>query len=277
MNNKNHPTIISHADIADICRPLKKLGISYFAHVNIKQGKFSAITNNPDFQTHYINNEYYNTDIHTAKSGVITDCFVWDSVERKGKSFKMHQEAAAFGVQHTFTMLEKNQHGDHYYHFATNSADQSINQVYLTNQDLLKLFIMHFNYQVGKSKLLSSAYDMQYEVDEKTDGYIIDTLHSFSTDRQSFVNDMVEDKKIKLSNGMLLSIRELEILYWMHNGKTISDISKIIGIAEVTINKYIAEMKRKLNCYTHFQLGEYFSDKINLLPNLIMLFQRSKK
>jgi len=46
----NHPTLLYSQEISDICRPLKKLKITYFAHVRItNEKKFSGIASNPLF------------------------------------------------------------------------------------------------------------------------------------------------------------------------------------------------------------------------------------
>src|SRR3990167_5573464 len=166
-----HPSITCHQDISEICRPLQKLNITYFCHVNINDQRFSALTNNPGFHRHYLNNEYYNADIHMANNQLIKDYFIWDSVERDGKSLQMHQEASEFGVRHTFTIYEKNHLGNNYYHFATNLTEKSITQVYLKNYDLLKLFIMHFSNHVSQSKLLSSAYEIKFDLNPDAEGY----------------------------------------------------------------------------------------------------------
>ena len=62
------------------------------------------------------------------------------------------------------------------------------------------------------------------------------------------------------------SDRELEILSWLHKGKTINEIGQILGIADITIKKHIANVKRKSGCFTMFQLGEYFSN-LNTMTN----------
>ena len=151
-----HP-IFNHAnEIKDICKPLEKLSINYFAHVRVdNENNFSVLANNTGFLEHYLRNEYYNADIHLADNSKFGNYVIWDAIERYGQSEKMHREAAQFGVQHTFTIIEKNQNSNDYYHFAHQSSSNSINQVYLSNLDLLKCFILHFNDNVSQTNLLS--------------------------------------------------------------------------------------------------------------------------
>lgn len=269
---ENHPTIICQNDIAEICRPLKKLNITYFCHVNINDNRFSALANNPGFHRHYLENEYYNADIHMADSQLIKDHFIWDSIERRGKSLHMHQEAGELGVKHTFTILEKNHLGLNYYHFATNQHDRSINQVYLANLDILKLFTMHFIHQVHQSRQLSRAYDIKFGMDPDADGYTIvsrlDHENNFIL-RREFLSELKLGNHFQLPNGKSLTERQLKILYWLHNGKTISDISSIMHLAEITVHKHVADIKSKTGCYTQFQMGEYFSKLFSFSPDLI--------
>lgn len=273
--NKNidhHPTIDYHNEIADICRPLEKLNITYFCHVNVNDNLISGLTNNPDFHLHYLKNKYYNADIHLANSQLIRDYFVWDSIERYGSSLKMHQEASEFGVKHTFTIMEKSHLGNNYYHFATNQSNSSINQVYLANLDILKLFTMHFNNHVRHSRQLSSAYDIKVGIKPDAEGYNVLSKLDNNILRSQLLDELKLGNKFQLPNGKHLTERQLEILFWLHNGKTITDISIIMSIAEVTVNKHIADIKSKIGCYTQFQMGEYFTKLFGFSPELIERF-----
>ena|SRR3990167_5346266 len=263
-----HPSITCHQDISEICRPLQKLNITYFCHVNINDQRFSALTNNPGFHRHYLNNEYYNADIHMDNNQLIKDYFIWDSIERRGKSQQMHQDASEFGVRHTFTILTKNHLGNNYYHFATNLSDASINHVYLANLDILRLFILHFTNQVNQSKLISRAYDIKFDLDTDTEGYTIDStlLGNHVLLRQEMLEEFKLGDKFQLPNGKSLTDRQLQILFLLHDGKTIHDISRILQIAEITVNKHIADIKLKVDCYTQFQMGEYFSKLFSFSP-----------
>lgn len=60
-----HPSIQYANEIAEICKPLHKFNISYFGHARVdKNEMLSSISTNPEFYRHYIQNGYYNADIH---------------------------------------------------------------------------------------------------------------------------------------------------------------------------------------------------------------------
>jgi DNA-binding CsgD family transcriptional regulator len=263
---KNHPVILNQNDIAELCKPLEKLNITYFGHGVINNNEFSALCNNADFLQHYLHNKYYNADIHMSNSDIVDNCIVWDSIEKRGKSHKLYQEGTEFGINHTFTIIEKNNQGENFYHFATSHSNESINQTYLANVDLLRLFIMKFNAIVKKNKHLSDAYKIKYKINQNNSGFIFDNVR---TDRDAFIKELIYNNGIQMSNGKMLSTRQLQIFYWLHHGKTIRDISEILGIAEITINKQIADLKTKTNCYTQFQLGELFATLFNHSNDII--------
>lgn len=52
----------------------------------------------------------------------------------------------------------------------------------------------------------------------------------------------------------ILSIRELEALHWVANGKTSSEVAAILSLSEHTVNTYINNAIRKLDCVNRIQL-----------------------
>jgi DNA-binding CsgD family transcriptional regulator len=264
----DHPSLIYADDIAAICRPLQKLNINYFAHATLNKDKqFSAVSTHPAYAKHYIGNQCYNIDIHTADEHQIGNYVVWDAFELSGKSAIEHQTAIQFGVEHIFTIVEKNQNDMHFYHFGSNLLGKAINQVYLSHVDLLKLFICHFKDKISCHKHLRQAYDLKFLIDDNAEGYSIKTNFS-KLDQQRMKTAFLKDLQLINTTSEThksLTNREIEILMWLHHGKTANDIATILQLADVTVNKHIANIKEKAQCYTQFQLGEFFSNRMNKL------------
>lgn len=252
--SEKHPALMEAEAVKIICSPLMHLNISYFCHVRIDgEGRFSAISNNPQFHEHYIENRYYNADIHLATREDMGKYIVWDSLSCDGESEKMNREAEAFGVRHTFTITERNGKNRDYYHFSTQLQNPSINHVYLENLDLLKLFILSFQEKTSQSGILSKAHSFKYAIEQDVSEF---TLNNSITNRREFLEGM----RLSLPGvSPEISQRELEILTWLHHGKTQAQIAEIIGIQEITVKKHMENLKEKTACYTQFQLGEYFA------------------
>lgn len=255
----DHPVLTYAQDIKAICRPLEHLNITYFAHVLIdKERKFSAISNNPKFHVYYIENSYYNADIHMAKNDDLGKYVLWDSLECSGKSQQMNKDAEEFNIRHSFTIIDVNNEGKNYYHFSTHLPGKSINHEYLRNLELLKLFILHFNEQIKKSKILSNAHHIKYGINNDVSGFVIKNERNINFDHAR--SEFLQAMRINFPNvNHEISLREIEILSWLHQGKTLSQIADILKIKEITIKKHISNIKSKTDCYTQFQLGEYFS------------------
>jgi DNA-binding CsgD family transcriptional regulator len=262
----HHPSIVHAADLAKICEPLLNLNISYFSHVNIDQsGKFSSISNSPGLERHYLEKKYYNVDIHMAKIEQLPNYYIWDAIELCGDSSRMYHEAGEFGAQHVFTIIDQQKDEHNYFHFATNLMGETINQIYMSNLDLLQLFIMYFKDSVHQSKQLSQAYDFKFSIDDNAKGYSTNegadkALLNLAHLRKSFLKEFRTRNKINAYQISGISHRELEILWWLHQGKTVDDIAAILGSASITINRQIAQIKKKTQCYTQFQLGEFFAN-----------------
>jgi DNA-binding CsgD family transcriptional regulator len=250
-----HPGLLYSQDITTICNPLKLLGITYFAHVRItKNQEFSAITNNHEFTQHYINNKYYNADIHMADDNKLGKNIIWDAIERFGQSAKMHSEAGEFGVKHTFTVVEKNAEHNNYYHFANNSSSQAINQIYLSQVDLLESFIKHFNHNISQSKKLSSAYQLSYKIDPDAAGYQIENQEDINlteTQKLEFLNHLTQGDNLETQ---LLSTRQLECLFYLIKGMTMKQISHELNLSPKTIEHYLENIKIKFNCSSRSEL-----------------------
>ncbi|KTD65447.1 helix-turn-helix transcriptional regulator [Legionella shakespearei] len=52
-----------------------------------------------------------------------------------------------------------------------------------------------------------------------------------------------------------LTTRELESLFWLHQGKSVPEIAQILQISPRTTEKYVQQLKMKLQVYSPFQLG----------------------
>lgn len=249
---EDHPTVQLHGEIQKLCHPLKHLKISYFCHVKINaDNEFSALSNNPDYHRFYLQNAHYNSDIHMAKKKSIGEYFIWDLANITGKSMAESKIAANFGVNHVFTITSKNNKDADYYHFATYVNNSDINHQYINKLQMLKAFIAWFNQKVILNTEMLTAYQSTFLVDTSQGVFECTSMEEYP-DVSGFYRD------INMPTDSGLTMQQLSILKWLHHGKTISDIASLMGIADITVNKHIANIKKKFSCYTQFQLGELY-------------------
>lgn len=280
-----HPSVLNADCLRAICKPLNKLNISYFSHVNIdKEGQFSALTNNPEFHTHYLENSYYHADIHLSELGQSSKLIIWDALGFDGISQKMDDDAEAFNIRHTFTIVEKNSFGDNYYHFSTHIRDGSFNQIYLSNLDLLNMFIKHFNSTIGQSKELSKAYDIKFTIDQNEAAYSIGEFQHLEIIRSDFMREIslnsaveMETRRIFKNSTFLihkdthravsLSKQQTRCLLLLMQGFTATETANQMNLSHRTINHYLENLRDKLGCRNGKELiAAYYSQLMQ--PNL---------
>lgn len=166
----------------------------------------------------------------------------------------MNKEAIDFGVDHTFTIIEKSDEYSDYYHFSTHLSSKSINQVYLANYDLLKQFISYFKNTVKRSKELSEAYNIKIACDQATPGYIIKDI-----DNILLLNNQRSDFIAQIQTAHL-SKRENECLYHIIRGKTAKEIATLLGISFRTVETHLAHIKEKFKVSSRSELIDKWMD-----------------
>lgn len=244
----SHPNQLYASEMAELCRSLEKLKISYFAKVRVdKEGRFSFLNNNPEFTQYYFNNKYYNADIHMAKTVDLGKYVLWDDLKLNGSSEKLFREAREFGVDHTFTIIETNNDAKNYYHFSSNLLGKSINQEYLQQLDLLHLFIQYFNQQLTESSHLNQAFSTNFSLTADSADFVMRNSRA----RESFL------QQIKVASYQsILTKREIDCLLLTLQGKTAKLIAKELGISHRTVEEHLATIKYKMNARSKSELFE---------------------
>ncbi|USQ13984.1 helix-turn-helix transcriptional regulator [Legionella lytica] len=268
-----HPALTYSQDIQDICSPLQHLDITYFGHAQLTENnQFSAASTNPTFFEHYLKNEYYNADLHTIDLGQQHNFIAWDTIQLDGMCKMMEEESLAFGVFHTFTIIENVANIRNYYHFATRFPKPEINQSYFSNLDLLQKFITHYKEQISHSKTLSSIYQVQYELDCP----IYETTHAVhheeqrktflkaivSTPQKSFQQtfSLIEEKKLAThflkTHNITLTNRECDCLLLTLTGKSAKQVAYQLNISSRTVEEHLNNIKMKFGVFSKTQLIE---------------------
>lgn len=261
-----HPSLNFAEDLKQICDPLKKLHISYFAHVHIdERGRCSSLGLQPEFAKLYHEKEYYRYDIHMAGFEASEQYVLWDAIEIKNETRSLEDDFRSFSLGHTLTIIKNHGKSKDYYHFAGKLGYPSINERYLRYLDLLKKFIFHFNDKVNTHKELKKAYNIKFEIPKQNSGYFVaDKLSDVNV--ANFSQAMhVERRYIDSKN--YVTRREFECLQWLSCGKTIDEIAVILSITPRTIKAHIKHIKDKFGFDNQFQLGHFYSQlKNHLFP-----------
>lgn len=186
---------------------------------------------------------------------------VWDDMELSGQSAKMDSDAMSFGIRHTFTLIEKDVHGTHYYHFANNQESRATNQIYLTNLDLLKAYISYFKEKMKSCNHLSEAYNFKFTLDQNDANYHYPANLILPNEKTKLdflseigISNVKTDIFRERISTLNISSREKECLYLWVRGKSTSHIAKELNLSNRTIASYLINIKNKLNASTKIEL-----------------------
>ena len=256
-----HPTLTALDDLKQICKPLQRLNIDYFAHVRIDhEGKFSTVLTSPGFAKAYFKQKFYNVDVHVEKAIAFGKFIVWDALEYSGNSAQMLKTAQDLDHRHAFTICQKSQFGDEYYHFATHINNRSMNQMYLNNVDLLEKFIPYFHQQVQATPKLKEAYDIKFDIEPTKANYSFKSDSMILTpnnQRIEFLRD-IQDGITLLNksshNEVKLSEQQALCLYHLLQGKSAKLIARDLHISYRTVEHHIENIRKVTGCKSSKEL-----------------------
>lgn len=269
-----HPSITQHDVLAEICKPLKKLNIIYFAHVNVdKKNHMSAICLCPKFFTEYLKNHFQDYDLHQANLNDFYPYIMWDMFKTtpNTNTRNMQNIFAQCNYGHTFSIIKNLAGEKNYYHFATKVGNDSINNNYLNMLEELYGFINYFTDKIQRSKDLKLSYQIKIPINCRSGEF----SYQYNLN-QRILMDFHQDVNIErfyFNHYQYLTAKEMQCLYWVAQGKTEEEISIILQISKRTVKEHIKNIKIKLNSKTLFQLGMMYykltANKQNIINNLI--------
>lgn len=247
---KRHPTLACADEMTRLCKPLAELGITTFSHLNVsKNNHLTVLCNHPKSFTNYIEKKYFEADpcvSFQTKAMDFGHYLAWDYVECTGKTREMLADSTALDFKHVFTIINKKDGLNNFYHFGTHLSNIGIEQLYLNNLDLLVQFITFFNERIAQDRSLAKAYTMPLNKNQ-TNSCIevnspISLLSSVEERRSAFLNSMEEQNK----KALRLTQKEMDCSLLLLQGKTAKEIAKVVGISYRTIEDRINSIKTKL-------------------------------
>lgn len=280
---KKHPIFTNVEAIENICKPLELLGITYFNHVHVdKKGGLSTIGKNPGWIERCIKEGLQNAHIHMASEEEGDRFVVWDLINTPGTE-KMSKLSWEYDIKHTFMITEKidrNKDGNievNYYHFATDSNENSFNQIYLSNLDLLKCFIDSFKEKVQNSRELNKAYDLKFVLDPNSDFYLIKQAQfreierirklvkeALSLPNTKEIRDYIENDAFNRRESLLPSLEERTSNEQNYNNK--------FDIQKIDIQTKLKISNRQAECIYYLIRGKnmkQIAKALNLSPRTI--------
>lgn len=239
LDLQNHPVYTHANELQSLCAKLASLDITTFSHLRVfEDKKLTVLCNRPDFLLNYQEKKYYEADPCVNIKPESTDFgqyLLWDHVSCSGKTAAMLQDSAEFNFKHVFTIIKNYSTHQDFYHFGTHLSDPFINHIYINNLEELNQFISFFNNKISESTILSRAYQLPINLDQKNSNICIKNNNLFSI------------KKINTNFfGPVLTQKEIECASLLLQGKSAKEIAYALQLSVRTIEDRINSLKFKL-------------------------------
>lgn len=271
-------TLEVNNDIKSICKPLERLGISFFGYIKtFPDGSRIDINTSPELsEFYYIKSKEYLNNVIENNPKIESGFVLWDYFEYTNCTQYVRE---SMNIDHGITLIENNMNSCEFWHFASTRENSKIISYYLNNLDSLKLFTLYFKdkaqnliIKAEKNKIIIMPTDKILVPRERTVPDIKsitrfkEHLLSSSADFDSTCH--VDDNYLK----QLLSQRELETLFYVLQGKTAKEVARILNLSFRTVEGYIDNIKIKYNCRTKSELFAQANknDLLNKLPSILL-------
>lgn len=250
--------IESCSDMALICEPLNCLGIKVFSYVRVfKNGYRATLCNHAPISEFFLNisnTPRYKPGIEIEQS--LNDQTVFNRQIIDGNEL-LNESVDRFQVDNTIALTEPHEHYCDYYYFTGEKDNSKIINVYLSNIDLLKRFIVYFK-DIG-SDLIAKADKFAFKI-PSFDIRPINFNQELIPDIAEFKKEFIEHTPIKryalnIDNRRVdLTQREVDCLEWLVIGKTAAETAAILAISQRTVETHVNRIKEKMDCYKISQI-----------------------
>lgn len=242
--SSNHPFFTTSQYVAEIARPLEKLGITYFTYTRTDlDGSRVYLTNHPASLENYLTKKLYlvgNTE--SAPKKYQCQIVLWDTLP---KQYIYDDNVRSRNIDHGMFMINPHDTYCEFFGFATRKGNDRIINTYLTKLDQLKNFTAYF---MEKSASL---------IQEVAANKIILPFHE---DKLDFIENPDVDHELKFMNASFpfnqfsISKQQAACARLLIEGKKIREIAACLHLSPRTVEHYLNHLKKKLRCSNRTQL-----------------------
>lgn len=238
----NHIFYTANANIANIVKPLEKLGINYFSFGrSYHDGSRIYLTNCCHYLDNYFKEGHYLTGNTECKPETYKDQVLFWSTAPNQKI--LNDCARAWGIDHGIWIFKSHENYCEIFTFATNSGNDRIINVYLSKMDLLNSFMEYFREKAAS--IIKQAENQKIFLPFNKTLDLNNTLIK------------TEDFNIlphKTNRNYSLTKRQLQCCLLLTKGKTSREIAASLDLSPRTVEYYLEIAKTKLNCKNKFEL-----------------------
>lgn len=251
-----HPLLILSSEFSELCKPLEIINVSHITYQKqYKDGSRIALSNKTQWIEDYYNLNLYQSSLFEGEPVQYQSEFnVWLGeydlpVYLHGKTY--------YNSAHSITITEPVHDGCEFYIFAVSAEHTRIIHYLVNNIDILYHFIMYFKDRGAKllktahrhRLILSKSHRSQNEpITLLSDKDYQQELHNLK--KQFYQGTSIHKYSFEKGdiNGVKLTQREIQCLFYLLHKKTASETAKLMNISRRTVESYLDSIKRKINC-----------------------------
>ncbi len=254
-----HPCLNFHDEIKAICKPLERLGITYFGHAKLHaNGHVTGVSNNPGYFQLYLEEEMFDLDLHTEVGINQLGYLHWDFLPRIKGAEDYYQAHNDFNLHHEFTLIKTNEEATDLYHFATATGDSTMNTFYVQHLGLLEKFISYYNDAIQENEFLNKSHQLVIPVNNVGKMSNLSQLNHLTLPNETIKDFLASLGETDYVSDTSLSPREKQCLTQLARGSSAKVIGRNLALSPKTIYFYLDNIKKKLNCYSKQDLVQYY-------------------
>ena len=253
---KNHFCLQHSESLKHINKPLEHLGLDSFCFtsVDLKTSERYVLTDHPEWTRFAYKSDFYNQElVKKLETKNLLQCFVWSDFLHNKQYREVLKDAHAHGLSHGITLLYyTDDHVNMYY--AGTSRSLSSGRELFNIQGPLTDFIPYFHY--AAKDLIAESVKHTFTVRPNQ------PLELSDVDSNTFnaFYDAIDIKQLVINEqGDCLTHQESLCIYLAINGKYAKQIALRLNISIRTVEKHIANARKKLNLkFNESLLGKLF-------------------
>lgn len=247
----DHPILTSCHDVAQICKPLERLGINYFSYTRTyKNGERVYLSTQARILENFFAKKHYLTCGNESHPDHYKGQIVlWSAFSQQ----RCYAEAAEMDVAHGMYLFDPSKEYCESYAFATSNDNHRIVSTYFNNIELLKKFSYYVKEKassilqnIEKNRIILPVNDTYKEL-IKYESKNFDDILSINW----------------CSDKFKLSKRQIECAKLIIQGNSAKEISIILNLSQRTVEYYSNLLKIKLHCRNKTELVLKLKDIFN--------------
>lgn len=252
-----HYSLTIKNDVATICEPLRRFGVTYFSHARVFHDKtVYALTNNVDSYYNHFKKQYpMDRPIPRKLFGEKFHYLPFlDSDDICYNQLREYREM--YNADNPIYFVENYESYTDLFIYASMPGNNDVVNFYLNNIDILEKFKFYFKDKANKL-IEKSNKNKILVANHMWSNFGRDENQQLSNINKQQLNDQLTSKHYALHvnhQEILITKRELDVLRSLSCGGTLKEAARAIGLSYRTVESYLDNIRYKLGIHKRSEI-----------------------